>query len=891
MKRAFVHPSQSFVGRNVARHFKEQGYDVLSLDGSIAETEGSVLSQFIQLADVVVLDLFGNEDVARSVAVEMSKQPFGGREQVLIAVSDALVWATTPPPLVVLGGEGDASPLQASSSLRLTEADVPRRSPCLAGVACFEAETVVLRAARKGRLRTHVVCPGLPYGRGEGDAQLHPLFRQCWEAQEDDPPKVYGLGTNILPLIHVADLARYIAEVAAWRLPAAASTSATQSLSASGLSSTNLLVGGAGGATASAFSPPPQYLLIADEGQATQAQVVQAVSTALGTGKISPVPADELLLIPGVDRLTLNLTFVTTPLPPSATSMYAPAFQDGFLPHLPALVSDYCEHRNVAPLRIVLVGPPMAGKTALGARLAGQYNLKHVGPKEILAAAGPAGPASPDLKKAVQAELSGKEPRVSAKNMAALMQSLLSSVQVRNRGYILDGFPSTKAPGVARFAFSKVVPMTPAEIAQKAKEEEAGNAAAGAKDPKGGKTAPPAKGGTKDAKGGKGVTAADGLDVPAGHKLAPDQAFAPSHVIELIANEPELRMRCKAVEAAEAEAARLTAPPTPSKDAKGKAGASSTAASHNNERDLQRRMDAFAKAKQEADEDLQARTVLVQAGWALKQAEKEELRKAQEAEASTLKARRKRAKEEAAALLGGDGMLTTSLARGGAEDTFTLLTQGVVGGEILTGEDGGPKLPEFGGTVGILVHDIGAKYGRFENADVPAAGRTVRAPMNLPNLEASVHDFIGSPRNFDGPIPEDTEDTEDVIEAPRGGVAGLVNILAQAGQPVQTSALDLERKQRHAAAGVESAAEAEFTRKRGSAPLEKWLMTLLMPTVAEGLLSIVQDRPADPLGSLVAHLLSEADKAEAQYVSPYTDPLNEERAEKIRIFGGVPNVP
>ena len=45
--------------------------------------------------------------------------------------------------------------------------------------------------------------------------------------------------------------------------------------------------------------------------------------------------------------------------------------------------------------------------------------------------------------------------------------SLLSSGELRNRGYVLDGFPKTTAS--AKFAFMKVVPLSPEEMALKDK--------------------------------------------------------------------------------------------------------------------------------------------------------------------------------------------------------------------------------------------------------------------------------------------------------------------------------------------------------------------------------------------------------------------------------------
>lgn len=158
---------------------------------------------------------------------------YGGRTQLFIGVSSPLVWAATrpEPPTILTGDEdldvpdspsqltrpnsrplsskekgpgstvgggpadqgattpGACVPLEidpyvaAAAAGALTDRDAPRRAPCFAARAVHEVEQLVLRAARKGRLRTLVVCPGLMYGCGEDDQGLHMLFRAAWEVR------------------------------------------------------------------------------------------------------------------------------------------------------------------------------------------------------------------------------------------------------------------------------------------------------------------------------------------------------------------------------------------------------------------------------------------------------------------------------------------------------------------------------------------------------------------------------------------------------------------------------------------------------------------------------------------------------------------------------------
>lgn len=58
----------------------------------------------------------------------------------------------------------------------------------------------------KKKLSTYIVCSGLIYGQEE--SLFHYLFKAGWHNEPDLP--VYGNGKNILPAIHVNDLAAYV---------------------------------------------------------------------------------------------------------------------------------------------------------------------------------------------------------------------------------------------------------------------------------------------------------------------------------------------------------------------------------------------------------------------------------------------------------------------------------------------------------------------------------------------------------------------------------------------------------------------------------------------------------------------------------------------------------
>lgn len=60
----------------------------------------------------------------------------------------------------------------------------------------------MLRCCRAGCLATAVVCPGLLYGGGEEEGQLHGLWRAAWQGAA--PLQLLGDGTNRCACVCVA---------------------------------------------------------------------------------------------------------------------------------------------------------------------------------------------------------------------------------------------------------------------------------------------------------------------------------------------------------------------------------------------------------------------------------------------------------------------------------------------------------------------------------------------------------------------------------------------------------------------------------------------------------------------------------------------------------------
>lgn len=102
----------------------------------------------------------------------------------------------------------------------------------------------------------------------------------------------------------------------------------------------------------------------------------------------------------------------------------------GMVSKLPSIAKEYLEVRNLTALKVVAMGPPLAGKSRMCKKLSEIYNLQHIDAKAILSAVEL---ADESLQKEVASELSGKGGRVSDANMASLCKLLLTQLPTRNQ--------------------------------------------------------------------------------------------------------------------------------------------------------------------------------------------------------------------------------------------------------------------------------------------------------------------------------------------------------------------------------------------------------------------------------------------------------------------------
>ena len=408
---------------------------VLSLLTALSEAETIVEAVRAQAAQFAV----GNTDDAASKLDDeegSASDPPPGYDKTVIAISSTLTW-------------------DRSTSMRppYQEPNYRRRRPGTksAEVKLAESHVMALGAPERG-LRCHVVAAGLPYGDGQGP--LLPLFRRAWlcvdaptASAASAPPSeaaasTVGLplpclrdesGANLLPTIHVRDLAAFVAALVV-ASPAAqqeagqaeylvAVDEGRDSLRAIGLAIARIL--GAGTVrlvpkadVSSVFAAEDAPLrTVAAPSSAVAASVAAAADDSEGlpqgaapstaAAAASPVPATGGAVAPapsarvyfGSDPTlgpamlallqahahfdTSSLSIFTHPqlgLPDDAWHA-----RGGLVAHMDAVAAEFRLWHDLRPMRIVVLGAPTVGKSHAAAALGLKYHLPVVDARGALA--------------------------------------------------------------------------------------------------------------------------------------------------------------------------------------------------------------------------------------------------------------------------------------------------------------------------------------------------------------------------------------------------------------------------------------------------------------------------------------------------------------------------
>ncbi|VDP72543.1 unnamed protein product [Echinostoma caproni] len=267
------------------------------------------------------------------------------------------------------------------------------------------------------------------------------------QAWNNEPVVVYpGDGQNVVPTIHVYDLASIAQTVMELR-------------------------------------PTKHYILAKDESQNTLHEIVKAISKGMSTGKTKSITRDESFLSEDVtqshiDQLLINLRMDANFIREQGNFRWH--CENGLAEDISKVLREFKLARQLIPIRLCILGPPVSGKSTLAKRLCEHYKLHHIHIKGVIEE------AIAQLKKRVEAENEeiespgrgnatavDEEEDVGSANAAELLETIqqnlednngrldldlvtdtrqLNSKPCQNQGYVIDGYPKAKKQASALFS-------------------------------------------------------------------------------------------------------------------------------------------------------------------------------------------------------------------------------------------------------------------------------------------------------------------------------------------------------------------------------------------------------------------------------------------------------
>ncbi|XP_040831035.1 adenylate kinase 7 isoform X4 [Ochotona curzoniae] len=258
------------------------------------------------------------------------------KRKVFILVSTVMTWARSKP----LDPD--------DSEVPFTEEDYRRRKHHPNFLDHINAEKMVLKFGKNvKKFATYVVAAGLQYGVEGGI--LHTFFKLAWLGDFPAIP-VFGDGANVVPMIHVLDLAGVIQNVID-------------------------------------HVPKIHYLVAVDESVHTLEDIVKCISRSTGPGKIQKLPKENAFLTKeltqeSLDHLLVHLRMEALFVKENFNIRWVA--QTGFVDNINVILKEYKQSRGLLPIKICILGPPAVGKSSIAEGLSKYYKLHHIKIKDVI---------------------------------------------------------------------------------------------------------------------------------------------------------------------------------------------------------------------------------------------------------------------------------------------------------------------------------------------------------------------------------------------------------------------------------------------------------------------------------------------------------------------------
>ncbi|XP_027015734.2 adenylate kinase 7-like [Tachysurus fulvidraco] len=314
--------------------------------------------------------------------------------------------------------------------IHLTELDYRRRKPHpnFKDHMAVEKLVVKLGQTNQSQFSTYVVASGLQYGMGE--QAFHFFFKTSWLGEEPEVP-IFGDGSNIIPAVHICDLAGIVQNVIERK-------------------------------------PKPPYFFAVDESQNTIGDIISAIASVLGPGKTKNVPKEDVYLTEELTQSEIDHLFIN--LRPEAIHFDKDVSKEnlsinwvskkGIVENISQTVEDYKSTRGLLPVRVFLFGPPAVGKSTVAEKICKQYKLHHITVKETIAETlanlesrvrvaeaeievDDETRRTQELLETLTKNMEKNEGRLDEPYVIQIIKNKLKSTACRNQGFVLDGFPKT----------------------------------------------------------------------------------------------------------------------------------------------------------------------------------------------------------------------------------------------------------------------------------------------------------------------------------------------------------------------------------------------------------------------------------------------------------------